>query len=116
MSMTGLTNNTMTTYRYTKGVTYPYLETGTWAATVVDEPCYVSDATLKRITDDGTAYYVQVRRVRTSPYAWAKGDRVYLDGKIYETLSYENFDGLGLEAVTICEILDDKAIAETVGA
>lgn len=103
--MDGLTNNTAVVYRFTKAETYPYDKVWAVAATL---PAYVSSRTKDMIQSDGTMVYVQITRVRTAPYTWVKGDRVYLDSHIYETLSYENFDGLDMEAVTICKILDDS--------
>lgn len=109
MSMAGLTNNTAYLYRFTKGSTYPFTKTWTVAETI---PCYVSDATLKKVLSDGSLIDVKIRRVRTAPYTYVVGDRVYIDSKIYETLSYENFDGLSMEAVTVCKILDDTFITD----
>lgn len=109
MSLAGLLNESMVLYRKTASATYPY--TPTWALNSTI-PCYVSHKTLTTVSDDGRMFYFQETRFRSEPYSWTKGDRIYWNSHIYETMSYENFDELGMEAVTICRIMDDSVIAD----
>ena len=103
MSLAGLLNETISIYRYTKGSTFPYDETGTYAL-VTSLPCYVSDATLKRVNEDGTIALKQVTRFRIEPYTLQKDDLIYYDSQMWEQLTYENFDRLGMEAVIVCQL------------
>ena len=118
MSLEANFNNTFSTYRQGASATYPYSENGAWSRVINELGCYISDATLRKVSDDGKAFYVKVRRVRTLTYSWLPGDRVYIDSLVYETLTYEDFDGLGKEAVTVCKYLPLSAtdIVEVIGA
>lgn len=98
MSLAGLLNETISIYRYTKGVTFPYDETGTWTK-LTDLPCYVSDNTITRVNDDGAIAEKRITRFRIEPYALQENDLIYYDSKMWEQLTYENFDRLGREAV-----------------
>lgn len=109
MSLAGLLNKTFTLYRKTTGITYPPVDT--WASQG-SIPCYVSQKTVDTILDDQSHVYIIETRFRTEPYTWAKGDRIYYNSHMYETLSYENFDELGMEAVTIGKLLDESVIAD----
>ena len=113
MSLAGHLNETFTLYRWTKGITYPY--TKTWASQG-DVPCYTSDKNITTVQSDGTHVQIRVKRFRTEPYTYVKGDRLLYSGNVYETtgngLGYENFDNLSMEAVTIGQLMDDSVKAD----
>jgi len=98
MSLIGLLNESISIYRYTKGVTQPYDDTGTWAL-VTTLPCYVSDSTITRVNEDGAIIEKRITRFRIEPYTTQKGDEIYFDSKMWEILTNENFDRLGMEGV-----------------
>jgi len=112
MSLVALLNNTFSTYHYNKGATFPFDQTGTWAQVIANQPCYVSVKSKDTINNDGSLVQVNTLRIRTEPYTNVPEDIIYLDGKMYDVLSYEDIDGLGLEAVTVVKERDHMTAVE----
>jgi hypothetical protein len=113
MSLEGLFTGTFGLYRKTTGEDFPPTDTWALQATI---PCYVSYTTITVVNSDGTHIPIKVVRFRTEPYSYVTGDRIYYDSHIYGTdgkgLGYEDFDGLGSEAVTIGQLMDDSVISQ----